>query len=325
MTTYLMTKSQENISNYLKYERYYDSAREAMKDFIEVVADMGLKDAPIMVFLPAYIGISPKEGSGIFDPIIELSKKSKIAFRFYKLHKDLSIDLEDVAKKIVSTNSNFILLKVNYFGFCDNREEELFNIVKNSRGILLEDNAHGFFSYLTKDKHFCDVTFFSLHKQFPFNDGGMLLIENPELADLEYRGSIEPPRDRNPWKYDFLKIAKVCRNNYKTIDSIIQKESELFKPLRPFSTIGNFVPQSYPIVLKKSDRFKVYLDLNDEGFGVTSLYHTLIDPIKQNDEYKETIELSSKILNLPVHQDVDPNLYPELVRLLADSCRKHLI
>lgn len=56
-----------------------------------------------------------------------------------------------------------------------------------------------------------------------------------------------------------------------------------------------------------------------------SLYHTHIEPIKQNDEYKETIELSSKILNLPVHQDVDPNLYPELVRLLVDSCRKHLI
>jgi len=43
--------------------------------------------------------------------------------------------------------------------------------------------------------------------------------------------------------------------------------------------------------------------MNKAGYGVTSLYHTLIDEI--GDSYTVEHEISDRILNLPVHQDAE--------------------
>ena len=70
-----------------------------------------------------------------------------------------------------------------------------------------------------------------------------------------------------------------------------------------------------------SDRFKVYLDMNELGFGVTSLYHTLIEPLRDDPRFEESRRLAACVLNLPVHQDVDASLYPDLIDSLKRSCR----
>lgn len=64
------------------------------------------------------------------------------------------------------------------------------------------------------------------------------------------------------------------------------------------------VPHSFPILLPdRNIRDQLYFQMNEEGYGVISLYHTLIDEI----ESPFTIEhkISSRILNLPVHQDAE--------------------
>lgn len=61
--------------------------------------------------------------------------------------------------------------------------------------------------------------------------------------------------------------------------------------------------------------------MNDSGYGVVSLYHTLIEPL-QKEDYQISIDLSKRILNLPVHQDTDTSRYPEMVRLLIEFCKQ---
>ena len=80
------------------------------------------------------------------------------------------------------------------------------------------------------------------------------------------------------------------------------------------------VPQTFPIRIIKGDRNKIYELMNQHGYGVVSLYHTLIEPL-QRSEYQASIDLSRCIMNLPVHQDVDADKYAEMVELLIDFCK----
>lgn len=66
-----------------------------MEDFL-VQAAYHLKprcaSSALRILLPSYIGVSPKEGSGIFDPIIKLRDEGLIDPLFYKVNDGLYID-----------------------------------------------------------------------------------------------------------------------------------------------------------------------------------------------------------------------------------------
>lgn len=300
-----------------------------MEDFIVQVAhhfDLQRSFGTLRILLPSYIGISPKEGSGIFDPIVKLRDEGLIEPLFYKMTPDLRIDMSDVFKLAeLSSNCPFILLKVNYFGFVDPNEQLLFEIIKNFGGYVLEDNAHGFFTYQARLEHFCDATFFSLHKQFPFSGGGMLTTCSEELSALQYTGSPRPFPDENPFIYDIQAISTKCQNNFEIVDALAKKHLDLWTPLRSLHGTDATVPQTYPLVLQKSNRYQVYLDLNEQGYGVTSLYHTLIEPLRNDPQFATSRALADKILNIPVHQDVNASLYTQLIDSLAQSCEAHLL
>ena len=98
--------------------------------------------------------------------------------------------------------------------------------------------------------------------------------------------------------------------------------SDYFYPLKSLSDIIYNVPQTFPIVILKGNRDKIYDMMNEKGYGVVSLYHTLIDEL-QSEVYKDTLWLSQNILNLPLHQDVDDNFYKEMMDQLI-NCMKEL-
>ncbi len=123
----------------------------------------------------------------------------------------------------------------------------------------------------------------------------MLLSKYPQKSEIiEYF---------NLYEYDCYQIAQRRRENY-------QKLKELIEPLcTPLhinllrNTIGDAVPQSFPILLPDTkSRDRLYFGLNEAGYGVVSLYHELIPEI--DGYYRESHFLSSRILNLPIHQDV---------------------
>jgi dTDP-4-amino-4,6-dideoxygalactose transaminase len=56
--------------------------------------------------------------------------------------------------------------------------------------------------------------------------------------------------------------------------------------------------------------------MNAAGFGVVSLYHTMIEQIAP-ERYPHSHAISHCILNLPVHQDASPDDMKAMIRTLA--------
>ena len=237
------------------------------------------------------------------------------------MKSDLSIDVNDLSNRIEKIeDGKFAVLVVNYFGFVDIRIKEVTDIVKKYSGWCIEDNAHGFFTYQYTEENYSDATFFSLHKMFPFNGGGSLIVKNSKLSNLSYSGSNVTETEYNPWKYDVRNIARIRRENYIALEHIIQKEdvAEYFTPLKKNLMAGN-VPQTFPICINKGNRDEIYELMNESGYGVVSLYHTLIEPLRSS-EY-QSINLSKCVMNLPVHQDVNKDMYQDMVKLLVEYCK----
>lgn len=311
----IIHKTAVNKENYKICDYYYNSAREGMFDLLHKMSNDNLVKT---IFLPGYIGWSPKEGSGIFDPINKLKNVSVV---YYPIHGNLSIDYKSLFKKIDKLNNRqFAVLIVNYFGFIDINIEKIYLKIKERKGWIIEDNAHGFFTHLYKSHSPADAIIFSLHKMFPFEEGGSLRILNDNLKKYKFNGKESYEITEDPFKYDLLNISITRRSNYEKIDKLVKqrKYSSLFKPLKD-NLSDNIIPQTYPVIIMVGNRDKIFELMNESGYGVVSLYHTLIEPLR-NKEHAAAVGLSKKILNLPVHQDVDTNKYEEMLELLSRFC-----
>lgn len=311
----IINKTAAEKENFKISQYYYDSARDGMFDLLFNMSNDNLIEK---VFVPGYVGWSPKEGSGIFDPI---NKLKKISVVYYKMDQNLNIDFKDLFLKIEQFgNPKFTVLIVNYFGFVDPNIEEIYSKIKEKKGWIIEDNAHGFFTSLYSNHSCADATFFSLHKMFPFDKGGCLKILNNKLRRFHYEGKSLYETDENPWLYDISKIALTRKSNYEQIDKLVrlEKYSSLFEPLKDSLREGE-IPQTYPIKIKIGRRDEIYELMNQSGYGVVSLYHTLIEPLR-NTENNAAFNLSQQILNLPVHQDVDSSNYEHMIGLLSKFC-----
>jgi len=86
-------------------------------------------------------------------------------------------------------------------------------------------------------------------------------------------------------------------------------------PLFPAVPEG-VVPQTLPVLILNRPRDTLYFELNNLGYGVVSLYHTLIEPIREAD-FPESHWLSKRILNLPVHQDASVEMLEAMVVQIA--------
>lgn len=296
-------------------EYYYDSAREGMFDLLDNMSNNKLIET---LFIPGYVGWSPKEGSGIFDPINRLKNISVV---YYKVDEKLNINLDDLNTKIKRFgNKKFAVLVINYFGFIDFNIDRIYSKIRENNGWIIEDNAHGFFTNLFTNHTCADATFFSLHKMFPFNKGGSLKIISDKFKNFKLKGKSLNESNENPWQYDIKKIAFIRKSNYERLDELVklEKYNSLFEPLKNRLNEG-IIPQTYPIRVKVGNRDKIYELMNHSGYGVVSLYHTLIEPLR-NIEHNDAYNLSKQILNLPVHQDVDSSEYENMVELLSKFC-----
>ncbi len=110
------------------------------------------------VLLPSYLCPS------ILSPF----EKTGIAWDFYQVNRDLSVDLEDLSNKIRDKQAVYL---INYFGF-DHSEKTIFFIQKlRQEGIcIIEDNAQAGFVH----RPIGDFSFNSMRKLVPY-DGGYLV------------------------------------------------------------------------------------------------------------------------------------------------------
>jgi dTDP-4-amino-4,6-dideoxygalactose transaminase len=84
-------------------------------------------------------------------------------------------------------------------------------------------------------------------------------------------------------------------------------------------SLGESVPESFPILLRnRSVRNAVHARLNEQGFGLISLYHQLIAEVGA--DYRAERGIADRITNLPVHQDAEP----AEVRRMVDALERLL-
>ena len=289
-------KLAENKANFLLHHYDFNSAREAFYFILKK-----LKKEKIRILLPAYIGVSEKEGSGIFDPV----KKSGIDYSFYGMNDFLIVDLNNL-KSLTNNKQKTVVLIVNYFGLNTPNKKEIISYLKSKNIQIIEDNSHAIFSFYNSLERDFDYTFFSIHKMLPFSRGGILVSKTKldiyEKSNLEFLG------------YDFKKISDKRIKNYLFIHKELKNAN--YKCIQTCKIpLLNSVPQTYPFLLDSTSlRDNLYFKMNEKNFGAVSLYHKLIPEV--DNSFKIEHMISSRILNLPVHQDISEAQLKNMIKCL---------
>ena len=292
---------------------FYDSARDGMRDLL--MRGRPAASGSDGVLLPGYIGWSAREGSGVFDPIRESGRP----YSFYRLRGDLSVDIDDLERALASGGFQYVVV-IHYFGRLNSDMPRVRELTEAAGAVLVEDLAHGFFSAMREPEALRgQVAVYSLHKQFSMPEGGMVVYRDPSLL-LGQRSS-RPELAGEVLSYDWHEISCRRRRNFELITSELMRLGDetitlIWHDLKP-----NEVPQTLPVILKTADRDRVYAEMNAAGFGMVSLYHTLIPEASGIDE--PVGRIARTIINFPVHQDLNPAHIPALVETFKTAASRH--
>lgn len=262
-----------------------------------------------LVLCPAYVGWSPREGSGVLDPLVSLG----LEVGFYRVGADLRIDVADLSSQLKARPTTGVIL-IHFFGHVDPNYLEIVRIIRESSAWCLEDEAHALLTDLVSGTcgRLGDASVLSLHKMLPISAGGALLVNQGARLSLEdfyemREGTLAL------WEYDLARIANQRLQNAADISAMLAPLRGRVDPLWPQFGQNGEVPQTYPVVLRNANRDAVYRIMNADGYGVVTLYHTLVEGIDPS-RYPLSHQLSRTILNLPIHQDLRSE---QLIRLVA--------
>ncbi len=295
-----ITKGAQQRVRYRREALFYASARDAMRDLLAHTAS-----AQRGVLLPAFIGWSPNEGSGVLDPV----RESGVPSDFYEVRADLTLDLDDLRRRLENGRHGIVVV-IHYYGRTDPSLDAARALADEHGALLVEDLAHGFYSAATGGRAGTqgDVSLFSLHKMLPVPDGGMAWYGAPGL--LAGQRSTRPELAAELLAYDWLAIAAHRRRVFTELQARLSALPEAggeFTCIWPELAPGD-VPQSLPVLVHHG-RDEVYHAMNAAGLGVVSLYHTLVDEVRS----EHARALARQIFNLPCHQDVELDDVPRLV------------
>jgi dTDP-4-amino-4,6-dideoxygalactose transaminase len=288
---------------------FYSSAREGFRDFLENIP----QSDEAGVLLPSFIGWSPREGSGVFDPVSELGLRPT----FYRLNRDLTVDVDDVARCLDARRYRAVVI-IHYYGRTDPSSAALRDLALAHGVPIVEDLAHGFFSAMVGGVagSFGQVALYSIHKMLPVARGGMAVYADESL--IRNQTNTCPELASVLLSYDWHGITQTRRDNFLYATDLLKKLQsraygiELVWP----ELANNDVPQTLPVYVLSERRDRIYERMNSAGFGVVSLYHTLIPQVGQ--DFPMSSWAAKHILNLPVHQDVSRGLLGDLVKTLED-------
>lgn len=307
----MIQKVEKNCSITANCLRPYKVFRNARTSFLKVLKELHLKKNQ-KVLLPGYIGWSSREGSGVFDPIAQLG----LNYDFYPLDSNLRIDIERL-KIILEQKSVAVLVIIHYFGFVDPNARAAIELARHYDSCVIEDEAHSMYSDLIGGA--CgrdgDFAIFSLHKMLPVTGGGILLSNAPD-SELFMRVVQDQFDVRLPHEFDLCTISQIRQRNANHYREVIDGLRDELEPL--FTECdARITLQTFPVRLKRPIRDLVYHQMNARGFGVVSLYHTLVNQLPV-EKFPQAYELSKNILNLPVHQDIRIEQIDELLRTLSE-------
>lgn len=282
------------------------SARECFKQILNSIPEKNRS-----ILLPAYIGYTKREGSGVFDPI----RESKADYTFYELDKQLVPDHRSLMEKL-ETGRFGALLVIHYFGFCQADIESLTKYCQQHNILLIEDCAHtlgGSFNGKTLGT-FGDYSFHSLHKVLPLKNGGLLKsnTQNINFEDQCDRKVLEVFS-----KSDIQKINQKRISNYTLLAKEVSKIQGV-RLLYPNNLPNGITPHNLPILVENGLREKLYFKLIEEDVPVTALYYCMISEIEKTD-FPNAHYVAENILNLPIHQEISEHNLKEMVEKIEKA------
>lgn len=289
----MISKSATNKNNCTKGARFTKSARSAWGHIIRSLSAASTQK----ILLPAYIGFTEREGSGVFDPVTDNGSE----YAFYKVRDNLSVDLEDFKKQLADRVD--IVLVIHYFGFCRSDMDAIRQLCQEAKVILAEDCAHAFYLEASNSPlgRIGDYSFYSLHKYIATDSGGILKVNNNQLGLLEIPGQLLATREvvEQYAVTDFDAIKDIRRQNYALYANLLKSINQIDIM---FDLTDNDIPQTFPIRVKNERREALYFYLMKRDMPTTALYYRMIDEIDA-ENYPISFSISGEILNLPVHQD----------------------
>jgi dTDP-4-amino-4,6-dideoxygalactose transaminase len=301
----LIDKLARDPKRFCRRSQPFENGRAALQAFLRAAR----VPSDHFVALPAYVGWSVREGSGVFDPIQSLNLKCVFCRVDERLHMDL-----DHLRQLFRTHPVAVLILIHYFGHVDPGYAEAAALARTNGALLVEDEAHSMLTDLVGGiaGRLGDACIFSLHKLLP-TPGGMLVWAAGRDPQQSGEEKDQAPIER-PWEFDLAAIARRRRENALILRELLVPLAGKAYSLWETITPGE-VPQTYPVVVRNGCRDWLYQAMNDAGFGVVSLYYRLVSIIEPA-EFPVSHWLSNHILNLPVHQDVDPERLPAMISTL---------
>lgn len=290
---HLIPKSATDPENGLRQARFFPAARRAWRACLR-----GLN--PRRILLPAYIGYTDREGSGVFDPVIEL----QIPFSFYPISRELLADSDVIEKCLARERDIDVLLLIHYFGWPGGNVSTIRSVCDAAGCVLIEDCAHAFQWGQAEPSLGItgDFAFYSIHKYLASGTGGLLHAVNRDYpATMEPRGELIDPMVLDLLaRADLNAIANKRRENLaRALDGLATIEG-----LQPLRTKIPLAPQSLPVWVEGENmREKLYFGLIERDVPTTALYYRLHHALTR-EHFPQSFQVSDHILNLPIHQDM---------------------
>ena len=233
---------------------------------------------------------------------------------FYGVDETLSLDLDDLGRQLSAVRARVVVL-IHYFGRVDPRFAEAAALARSHGALVLEDSAHALFT--DQVGGICggegEATIFSLHKMLPVSTGGMLLWRPG--APLPDPAEGDTSDVALPWSYDLQGIARQRIEDAEALRELLRPLAGEVDPLWDEVAPGT-VLQTFPVIVRRRSRDQLYFAMNEAGFGVVSLYHTLIDQLRTGGAFP--LRVAGAALNLPVHQDATGAELGRMVEALGE-------
>lgn len=312
---FVIEKEGKSGAGFLSPRHFTSSARAALRHILEVKRRSGARCG---ILLPAYIGLSPVEGSGVFDPVCE----AEVPYAFYQVDDRLRPDLQDIEQQLRTGRFGLVLL-IHYFGCAQVAPAAVVAVCRRYGVQVIEDCAHTLLGGLGPEKlgTFGDYAIFSVHKTAPTSDGGFFYDHVGDVAGHPLAPGAELCRSTLEQFARFHAEAASARRRhlYLTVASWVAElpALELFFATLPPGT----VPLNCPVLVPPPKRKALYFALAARGVKPTALYHRLI-PALSGGRYASAHRVSTSILNLPTHSDVSDAHLARYRLALHDAVRE---
>ena len=289
-------KEAKKLSPYTAPRCYTASARAAM---IHILAAKKKLD-PRGILLPAYIGLSNIEGSGVFDPI----RATGMDHDFYRVDQRLRPDLAALETQLESGHYQLLFL-IHYFGVPQVDTEAFVDLCHRYGVQVIEDCAHTLLGGLGGRRlgTYGDYAIFSVHKSIASHDGGFFLDNRADLSafPLDPAHRISAGTLATLANTDVRSASEQRLRNYHQVASWVR---DLPGVELMFDEIPEYaVPLNCPIIVSNGKREALYFALIEADILPTALYHTLIPAIGPT-LFPDSAFVSNNILNLPTHPDI---------------------